>query len=299
MSIRKLAMAAVLAASFGGLAASMAGPQLGVLAQTDEPPSFVERGVAYAQDDPRQVVHAFGFASADQPRPAVAIIHGGGLIWGRPEDEESLARQLHAQGYAIFLVGYRLYDQLSGANAWPAPLEDVRAAVRWIRAHAADYGADASRVCAVGFSAGAHLASLLGTTDDPSATSPDGASARVECVVSLAGDGDVLVPSEDRFWNELGEQILGGSRDEHPELWEAASPAHNVDDHTVPFLVVHGTNDLDVPVESARRLVAALDAAGRDVTYLELPTYHYGIRDAPETWVQMVAFLDEHLRSEG
>lgn len=257
-----------------------------------------ERNVPYAADDPRQIVHVFGFEPDAEPRPALAIVHGGGLIWGDPDFEEPLARRFHEQGYVTFLLGYRLFDELTGANAWPAPLEDVQRAIRWIRSHADDYGVDPGRVCALGFSAGAHLTSMLGTTDvtiDTDSTL-DGFSSRADCVVSMAGDGDLFVPSQNEFWNRLMERIIGGSQSEHPELWRAASPAHNVDADTAPILIVHGADDLDVPVATSRAFVEALTEAGATVDYLELPGYHFDIRDDPRTWERVDAFLAQHLR---
>ena len=270
-------------------------PTSGVLAQDGATEPAVERGILYADDDPKQVIHVFGHEPGGAPRPALAIIHGGGLIWGWPEYEEPQALRYHEQGYVTFLIGYRLFDRATGENPWPAQLDDVVRAIRWIRANADEYGVDPERVCAMGFSSGGHLSGLLGTTE--AAADPDfpGISSRVDCVATLAGDGDLTVPYEDEFWNDLFEQILGGTLAEQPELYEAASPAHNVDAETVPFLVVHGVDDEDVPVQMSRNLVAALTAAEREVIYAEVPGDHGILEEDDFTFELLDAFLARHL----
>jgi len=267
-----------------------------VVSQAEVSEPLIERAISYAQDDPKQVIHAFMHEPRGEARPALAIVHGGGLVWGEPELEEPLARRYHGQGYVTFLVGYRLFGEDSGENPWPAQLDDVQRAMRWIRAHASEYDVDPERVCALGFSSGGHLTAMLGTTDVTTDADPvlDGIPSRADCVVSLAGDGDLLIPFGNE-WDAIFERLIGGTRTDRPGLWRAASPAQNVDDDTVPFFIVHGVEDTDTVVESARALVAALTAAEREVVYAELPTDHFGIRDDDLTWDLVDAFLAKHL----
>ena len=165
-----------------------------------------------------------------------------------------------------FNAGYRLFDQATGDNPWPAQLDDARRVIRWVRAHADEFNVDPERVCAIGHSSGATLAALLGTADEPTDDDPalNGISSRVDCVVSLAGTGDLLVPFE---FTWAWEMVLGASLDARPDLFEAASPAHNVDEETVPFLIIQGALDEYIPVEMALDLVDALSDAGREVVY--------------------------------
>jgi dipeptidyl aminopeptidase/acylaminoacyl peptidase len=119
--------------------------------------------------------------------------------------------------------------------------------------------------------------------------------------VSLAGDSDLLVPYDnpDYDFTELTGMILGASVEERPDIWEAASPAHNVDEDTVPFLVVHGTNDRYVPVEMARNLVDALHEAERDVVYAEYETLtHMGLEWHRRAWRLVDAFLAGELEPD-
>lgn len=257
-----------------------------------------ERGFAYGEDDRlRQVIHVVEPATHSEPRPAVVLFHGGGPTGGTPLQDMDWAEPLAEQGYVTFMAGYRLFDEATGENPWPTQLEDARRAVRWVRAHAAELGVDPARVCAMGHSSGGHLASLLGVTDSPtdSDVRPTGISSRVDCVVTMSGDTDLLVPYPDAGLRRTVGAWLGGTVEELPQVWRQASPAHQVDDQTVPFLVVHGTHDEGVPVEMARNLVAALSEAAVEHTYAELPAGHMDICALDEPRALWDAFLAHHL----
>ena len=104
------------------------------------------------------------------PRPAMVLVHGGGMWTGSRADMADPARHLARAGYVAFAVDYRLVDAAAARHRWPAQLDDVQLAVRWVRANAGRYGVDPERVGAYGWSAGGQLAALLGTRD--TATSP-------------------------------------------------------------------------------------------------------------------------------
>src|SRR4051812_33709683 len=127
--------------------------------------------------------------------PAVILIHGGAMAFGKRFDLDKLARSVAEAGYVAFNIDYRLlsYD---GMNQWPTQLDDVQLLVRWIRANAATYGVDAERIGALGHSAGGLLAAFLGTreTRDNSESTLAAYSSRVSCVVDLAGDVDLTIP---------------------------------------------------------------------------------------------------------
>ena len=152
-----------------------------------------------------------------EPRPAVVLIHGGGMWTGSRAHMEHPAQQLARAGYVAFSVDYRLVDAAAGRHRWPAQLDDVQRAVRWVRAHAADYGVDPMRVGAYGWSAGGQLAALLGTRDTRDATAPLASyPSRVACVVDLAGDVDLAAytaatrPARGR--RPAGRDAAGGAR---------------------------------------------------------------------------------------
>jgi acetyl esterase/lipase len=234
-------------------------------------------------------------------RPAVVLVHGGGMWTGSRAHMEHPARQLARAGYIAFSVDYRLVDATTGDHRWPAQLDDAQRAVRWVRAYAADYGVDPERVGAFGWSAGGQLAALLGTRHTRDVTAPMAShSSRVTCVVDLAGDVDLAAYTRAPALHEVV-ALLGGTVQEVPDRYRDASPLSWIDQHTAPFLVIHGDRDDVVPIEQSRRLVVALRAAGVEVEYVELT----GTGHDDLTWgrvgPEVLAFLARHLHpgSEG
>ena len=146
-----------------------------------------------------------------RPRPAVVLVHGGGMWTGSRADMAHPARQLARAGYVAFAVDYRLVDAAAGRHRWPAQLDDVQRAVRWVRANAGRYGVDPGRVGAYGWSAGGQLAALLGTRDTRDfAPANAGYSSRVTCVVALAGDVDLAAYTRPPALDEVV-ALLGGT----------------------------------------------------------------------------------------
>jgi acetyl esterase/lipase len=150
-------------------------------------------------------------------------------------------------------VDYRLARP--GSPSWPDALEDVREAVRWTRRNARDLGIDPDRIVAFGQSAGAHLAALLGTLPDPGAN--DGVSARVAGVINFYGPSDLEALIQTRHLAHDPTPIFLGDTPARE-----ASPIAHVTPYTAPMLLLHGTDDLWVPIEQSERLAAALKRAG-------------------------------------
>ena len=154
----------VLLALLGGLGGA-------VIAQSLEPEQDVEwpqltRGIVYGEDDSfRQVIHVFEPEPRAEPRPAVVFFHGGGLVFGVPLQDMDWAQAIAEQGYVTYMAGYRLFDENTGENPWPAQLDDAQRAIQWVRAHADEFNVDPGRICAIGHSSGGHLAGLVGTTE--------------------------------------------------------------------------------------------------------------------------------------
>ena len=194
-------------------------------------------------------------------RPAVIWVHGGGWSAGNKDAFATGARALAQQGYICFSINYRLAK--NGRNCWPAQLDDAQRAVRWVRAHAGNYGIDPNRIGAIGHSAGGHLVTCLGTreTRDNSDTALAKYSSRVNCVVDMSGPVD-LVNLENSSVDEVVRNLLGGTLAERPAAAKDASPLYNVDTHSVPFLILQGRLDPLVHPHQAERLDAALRAAG-------------------------------------
>ncbi len=189
------------------------------------------------------------------------------------------------------------------AARFPAQVEDCKAAVRWLRANAAKYRIDADHIGVVGFSAGGHLASMLGVTgpsDGLEGTGGNaGQSSRVQAVVSFFGPTDFST----RDWtHDLEREVivpfLGGSIAEQPDTYRKASPYNYVTKDAPPFLFFHGTDDELVPVDQSKRLADKLKGAGVPVQVVILDGERHGFSDAnnQKAMRQMLDFLGERLR---
>jgi acetyl esterase/lipase len=201
---------------------------------------------------------------ADGPLPVIVHVHGGG--WRRGSRRHPLPvlgadfyDLLAAQGFAVAAIDYRL----SGEARFPAPLEDVRTAVGWVRDNAASYGLDTGRVFLWGDSSGGHLALLAALTG----TKVEGVVAWFP-VTDLAGlPSDVAdaggVP--DRGPDSREAQFLGAPPGSVPDLAREASPVCHASAGAPPILLMHGAADDMVPAAQSIRLAEALGIAGAAV----------------------------------
>jgi acetyl esterase/lipase len=242
-------------------------------------------------------------ADRTAPRPAVVIVHGGGLVQGTRWDHGEAAMALALAGYATFSIEYRLFVSGDPATLWPAQLDDVQRAVRWVRANAATYGVDPNRVGAFGFSSGGQLAAFLGTRDTRDNSDPELAafSSRADCVVVMGGLFDFTFPDAHPYSAEIDAEILGGSAEAlpPPAAYEDFSPITFVDESSAPFLILQEGNEDVIPYEQPRRMVAALQEAKVQVSYGWFPDYAHDswfawAPEAPET----LASFARHLRPE-
>lgn len=257
----------------------------------------VDHGAVYGNVDCEQLLlDVHSSPTSGVPRPAVVLIHGGGMWTGSRAHMAEPALALARSGYVAFSIDYRLVESDTGRNRWPAQLDDAQRAVRWVRANAARFDVDPRRVGAYGWSAGGQLAALLGMreTRDNSDSSLAPYSSRVACVVDLAGDVDLAAYTEPPERDEVA-ALLGGSPVEVPERYRDASPLSWIDEKTVPFLVIHGSRDEVVPIAQSRRLVAALEAAGVSVRFVELPDVGHDEMHWPLVGPEVLPFLDCHL----
>ena len=217
---------------------------------------------------------------SDGPVPVVVFLHGGGWRLGSrhlvgpaylgasPTPFERVAQA----GIAVASIDYRL----SGEATWPAQLHDAKAAVRFVRARAADLGVDPDRIAAWGESAGGHLAGLLGLTGDDATLEGEGGivgtSSRVSAVVSWYAPSDLAAIATDTGADPANPrtreaQLLGAPAAEVPELAAQASPVSHVSADAPPFLLLHGRADRMVPCVQSERLYAALLEAGVEVEF--------------------------------
>ena len=195
--------------------------------------------------------------------PLVVWIHGGGWVAG--SKRRVPIDFLLEEGFAVASINYRLAPR----EVFPAQVHDCKGAIRWLRAHAGEYGFDPDRIGVAGESAGGHLAAMLGTTVGDSNLEGViggnvGYSSDVAAVCDLAGPADLAGFADyDRLNGSLSvvRAFLGASVDGAPERVASASPVSYVDGGDAPFLILHAAGDPIVPVEQSRALHARLQAA--------------------------------------
>ena len=260
-------------------------------------------GVIYGASPDRAVALELDLAQpvgVEGPVPAVVFIHGGGWQGGRRSDLLGEVRRTAARGYVALTITYRLAPQ----HRFPACVQDVKCAVRWLRANSKELGVDPNRIAAVGFSAGAHLAMMLGVMDrGDGLNSPawGGWDSKVNVVCSYVGPTD-LQAEYPPISQAIVANFLGGSKDELPDAYSAASPVRYVDASDAPMLLFQGTTDELVPWRQAVAMAEALTAAGvPGRVELGLGQNHGlqgpGVNHAQEikrTQAAMDAFIDYH-----
>ena len=197
----------------------------------------------------------------------IVIIHGGGWSAGTKDLYRKEVRRLASIGYAAATIDYRLANV--ARNIWPAPMQDVRCAVRWLRAHAGEYAVDQRRVVAVGASAGGQLAAMLGVAADGPGFDSDECPVNdqpvaVSAVVSYYGAYDLRTPST-TFGGMMVPaiaQLFGGDETTVTARSALASPITHVDASDPPFLLLHAPDDPIIPIASARAFDTELRQAG-------------------------------------
>jgi acetyl esterase/lipase len=194
--------------------------------------------------------------------PLIVVIHGGGWVTGDKAGGgfSPLPLDLLFDGYAIASINYRL----APGAIWPAQIQDCKAAIRWLRAHANNYGYDPNRIGVYGESAGAHLAVLLaitGATDLFDSGENLGYSSAVSCVVDMFGPTDLVALAQTAVGQSILPGLFGGPIGDHLDLARSASPINYVNRSEPPMLVVHGTRDAFVPYAESVLFTEAMTRA--------------------------------------
>jgi acetyl esterase/lipase len=242
---------------------------------TEKSPVSVEHDIPYATVGKHPLLLDIYQPSdhSSELRPAVIVIHGGTWMTGDKENLRAMATFLARTNFVAFAVDYRLAHDRE--NHWPAQLDDVQRAVRWIRANAAKYGIDPERIGAFGHSAGAQLAALLGLegTRDNSDPALAKYSSTVQAVVDVSGPTD-FTTKRDSDDEAFLTWFLGGDYAHDGQIWRDASPAFHVSKKAAPFLIVHGTHDESVSMAQAQELVDKLKQAGVPVKFVQVDDAH-------------------------
>ena len=295
--------------SIGMIAVAAVGWACSAGAQTTRPSSpgvKIERDINYGDGSKR--MQALDLYVPEKPlehdRPLLIYVHGGG--WKGGDKASFPAKFLLDRGYAVASVNYRLTDEA----IFPAQIEDCKAAVRWLRAHASEYHINKDRIGVMGDSAGGHLVALLGTSGGVKELEGHvgkylDVSSRVQCVVDWYGPTDMSVffrqAKDENIFKPHPEksplaELFGGMPADKPDLVRLANPVAFVSPDDPPFLIQHGDKDTLVPVAQSEMLADALKKAGVEVEIVVIPGAGHGFGPKANAIPAVERFLDKHLK---
>jgi acetyl esterase/lipase len=233
--------------------------------------------------------------------PGLLWVHGGAFRHGSKDTGIAKLFSFARRGYVCASIEYRL----SGEAIWPAQIEDVKCAVRYLRAHADALGLDPDRIGAWGASAGGHLVSMLGVAPDRPELEGHGGwaehSSRVQAVCDYYGPADLLAMADQP--SALGHndadspegQLLGGAVREHPDRAQSASPVSYATGDEPPFLIFHGAEDMTVPYPQGQAMYQAT-GSGEAIFHTVVGAGHGGPAfEHPAVVRHVEEIFDEHL----
>ncbi len=239
-------------------------------------PIRVERDIAYGEAGKRNFLDIYAPVDPPENAPVLLQVHGGAWILGKKEEQGvPLMQHLAAKGWVCVAINYRLAPR----DPWPAHAIDVKKAIHWIRENIAAYGGDPGYIAITGGSAGGHLTALTALTPNTPEWQPgfEDADTSVQLAIPHYGVYDMAGSTGTKAATQvrdlfLAPRVMQTSWDEHPEVFEDASPILRITADAPDFLVIHGAHDTLVPVDQARQFVARLrESSKRTVVYAELP----------------------------
>jgi arylsulfatase A len=221
--------------------------------------------------------------------PAIVCIHGGGWAKGSRESHGAMAQALASRGYVAATISYRL----SGEAKFPAQIHDCKAAVRFLRSHADEYGIDADHIGAIGLSAGGHLTALLATSGGVADLEGNGGSPGSSSVIQAAvpmGAQTHLLSERTREVSAaepkgaIWQQFLGGTQEERPAVYRDASPLTHLDAGDPPCWFIAGEHD-DVSTHA--------DVFRKQMSHHSISSGLTVIKDAPHGFIGKQIWFDQ------
>ena len=238
----------------------------------------------------------------DGPLPVAVFIHGGAWRSGNKSGGlgDCFFDTLLDRGYLLVSLNYRL----SPKYKFPAHIEDVKCAIRHLRAEAGNYGLDPEHIGVLGGSSGGHLAALLGTSGGNESLEGHGEylgySSRVQAVVDISGPVNA-----DFFCLPSVIQVVFDTTDCQSKIMTIANPLTYITSDDPPFLILHGRNDKTVPLTQSLRLYAGLASAGLPVELITIKyaghaLYAWGTWYEPDMKIlqkKVGDFFDQYLKN--
>jgi acetyl esterase/lipase len=256
----------------------------------------VTRDIVYAQYPRRELKLDLYLppGGGQRTRPGLIVVRGGGWRSGDKDAFSFIAGQLAKEGFVAASVEYRT----SSEAKFPAAVNDVKAAVRWMRAHATMYGIDPNAIGAIGGSAGAHLVAMLATSGGVSELEGSGGngttSSRVQAVVAMACVCNL------ELRDDAVKEFIGEPLDAHAAAIKVGSPVTHVNSQSAPLLLLHSRTDPVVPFGQSVEIDSLYRRVGASSMLKEIdaPRTHAFWNDAryfPETMSEAVGFFRSHL----
>ena len=262
----------------------------------------VSKDVTFAEVDGRPLKLDIYVPGSDVRPPLLVWIHGGG--WRGGSKNKPALLKVTDHGFALASISYRFTDKA----IFPAQIYDCKAAVRWLRAHAEDYGYSAEWIAVAGSSAGGHLALLMGVSGSVESLEGDvggnsDQSSIVQAVIDYYGPSDFILRGktqpERAYTSKSGSMaLLGGTVEKKPtpKMERFASPATYVTSDDPPLLVFHGTDDKTVLLDQSQHITQLYDDAGLKAQLVVLNKAGHGGRQffSDRNFDTVIQFLNEH-----
>lgn len=240
---------------------------------------------------------AFPETNKTQTLPVVLFIHGGGFISG---DKNSKNRQLRKFAEKGFVAASAMY-RLSPAYRFPSQIEDIKLAIRFLKANASPFGLDPDRIILVGASAGSYLAVMAGVTGNSNEFAHHGLySAQSSSVRAVVAQSPPIANFTLHKYREslTVQRLVDASSQNFSQTLRKMSPVTYLDPSDPPFFLSHGTEDELVPVDMSREFVIALEAINHEFDYYEVKGGTHSLsRSTPQAskmvFAELVKFIEK------
>lgn len=247
--------------------------------------------VFFEQNDIELKLDIYRPRSSKIMRPALLQIHGGAWISGSKRQASLLMTQMAAQGWVCFSLAYRLSPEV----VFPEHLIDIKRALKWIKAHADEYGLDPNFIIATGGSAGAHLATLLALTPNQPEFQPEfkQTDTCIQGCVALYGVFDIIEAFEEATLFPAKAKVLkllcGGTPETQSECYLKLAPKNWIKQEAPPFLLVQGENDALIPVTETDSFFQSLQTQKKSLSaLLRLPLVEHAFDIFPTLTAQCI-----------
>lgn len=265
--------------------------------------TILHGNIPYNNDTlPKHLLDIYLPANTKGKIPLVIFIHGGAWLSNDKYADMGYMKKTIAEivssGFALASIDYRFSTQA----IFPAQIQDCNRAVSFLYDNAEKYGFDKTRFAVMGFSAGGHLASMLGVSKNnniPSFFMPGtNKSFSIKAVVDFYGPAELLLFPGNNDVKSPESLLIGAAPLARPDLAKAASPVTYVDKNDPPFLIIHGEKDDMVSVKQSQLLSAWLNLSGVPNELLIVKDApHYGVMfDTDEVRIQVMNFLKQQLK---